>query len=373
MRQVHKLLLVSLLVTGLFGCVSQGGEGQQEVSLKTYQLDVEKGNVFQWPELDILEVTRLEERPQSLIKQAYKLKEYAGKYYIINGQKEVLVFDLNGQYLFTVGRQGKGPGEYLEVRDFCFSPDRKFINILDFQQYHVYSLMDGRFLESKKFQFSPGVNNPIQFAQVGVDHFYYWDFYNSYSNKDPDPDHQMLFEDNQGTFSFYMPFNGIGLGGYRFYEVAPGRYLVNPPRGQYTIYEISNEGIQERYRFEFAGKMKEQEYFEDGHREYVEMYGSGSPLYVWETPTHIQFRYQLDQAFHSALLDVQTGEVLSTGKTIPPFDIRASNDRFIAIIDFPESQRILEGESPNPFKEVVSAYPLTESSNPMIVKFNIKD
>ncbi len=53
-----------------------------------------------------------------------------GEYYFLTISSSVLKFDLNGSFLMPIGKEGKGPGEFLDCTDVSFDPKTKKIYIL---------------------------------------------------------------------------------------------------------------------------------------------------------------------------------------------------------------------------------------------------
>ena len=59
-----------------------------------------------------------------LIGQIDNLVPFDNRYYAGDSQTgKILVFDKKGEYIFSVGRQGRGPGEYTRFLDFTIGPD----------------------------------------------------------------------------------------------------------------------------------------------------------------------------------------------------------------------------------------------------------
>jgi hypothetical protein len=64
--------------------------------------------------------------------------------------KKLFVFDKNGKFLRQIGRTGRGPGEYIQVIDFCIDPERRDIYLLDSGARKVlkYNLDTGEYINS---------------------------------------------------------------------------------------------------------------------------------------------------------------------------------------------------------------------------------
>jgi hypothetical protein len=64
--------------------------------------------------------------------------------------KKLFVFDKNGKFLRQIGRVGRGPGEYIQVLDFCIDPERREIYLLDSgaRKALKYNLDTGEYINS---------------------------------------------------------------------------------------------------------------------------------------------------------------------------------------------------------------------------------
>jgi hypothetical protein len=64
--------------------------------------------------------------------------------------KKLFVFDKNGKFLRQIGRVGRGPGEYLQVVDFCIDTERREIYLLDsgIRKTLKYNLDTGEYINS---------------------------------------------------------------------------------------------------------------------------------------------------------------------------------------------------------------------------------
>lgn len=59
-----------------------------------------------------------------------------GLFYILNGDKQLLVFDNDGLFVRQISSHGGGPGEYEVISDFDVNDDH--IVILDIGKTHFY-------------------------------------------------------------------------------------------------------------------------------------------------------------------------------------------------------------------------------------------
>jgi len=68
----------------------------------------------------------------------------------------ISVFDMHGKFKNKIGKPGQGPGEYISCHDVALVPNSDQIAVLDdkLAKIHYYKI-DGRYLNSVKFEFSP--------------------------------------------------------------------------------------------------------------------------------------------------------------------------------------------------------------------------
>ena len=94
---------------------------------------------------------------------------YHNIYYILvkSGRRQVLVFDKDGNYLHSIGRTGKGKGEYTNIEDFTIDEKNNKIIILAFPSTAFVYDMQGEFLLSKKLD-----NNTLLWNIISNDNGY---------------------------------------------------------------------------------------------------------------------------------------------------------------------------------------------------------
>ena len=95
---------------------------------------------------DEFRVVQLETKPECLIPQYYRLL-ITSKYFVIIGREAVLQFDSEGQFIRTLARQGKGPGEFTDIGAHGITPDESeliFFHWGDREHLTGYNLDTGK-------------------------------------------------------------------------------------------------------------------------------------------------------------------------------------------------------------------------------------
>ncbi|GHT23624.1 hypothetical protein FACS189430_07190 [Bacteroidia bacterium] len=228
---------------------------------------------------------KLEDSEMSIFSSIDKLIIKDNKIYIldITGPKALLVFDMNGKFLYRIGRQGNGPGEYahslinfdvdnnhnvhlydyakrnmmifdengkfiqsfksaFSFNDFCLLPDNKYLLSLD-----IYE----RNNQNKKIMLTSDLQ------KVGLSYF---DFNKDYKN---DKLNIRSFQYNNGDISYMLPVND-------------------------TLFIFNQEGnIYKAYFFDFDGKNMP-ENLKNDYEKAVQARKYGSFRYIFNTPICIK-------------------------------------------------------------------------------------
>jgi hypothetical protein len=91
-----------------------------------------------------------------------RIEKYMDRLYLLNQKqtgKNVLCFNTEGRFLFSIDRYGNGPGEYTYLGDFFIDTKTNNIVVTDEGNEWLYFDMDGSYLYSKK------LSSELQFDQ----------------------------------------------------------------------------------------------------------------------------------------------------------------------------------------------------------------
>ncbi|TKG94493.1 6-bladed beta-propeller [Puteibacter caeruleilacunae] len=94
----------------------------------------------------------LETRKESLFGSIDKFMKYNGFFFILDKvrKKKIFIFDEHGKFVRTIGKIGKGPGEYVNIEDFTIDKRNGNIQILAFPSTVLTYGFNGTFLSSRK-------------------------------------------------------------------------------------------------------------------------------------------------------------------------------------------------------------------------------
>lgn len=148
-----KLYLIFILIIVFNACKNKQEIDtlSQNIHYCNWILDEKKSmGIF----IDSVEYIALETHADGLFKAIDKFLVKNGRYYIFDcfAQNQVLVFSLDGKFLFKVGRKGRAPGEYLRIRNFTVDDHYIYLINNDMNTIMIYN-MEGEFVKQKKIPF----------------------------------------------------------------------------------------------------------------------------------------------------------------------------------------------------------------------------
>lgn len=203
-----------------------------------------------------IEIVPLETRKGCLIDKVKKVVINNEHLYIQNSEINILIFDLNGKFIKSIGKKGRGPGEILSLRDFEIVKDEIFI--LDFQSIKKYTLR-GDFVDQFDFKFFTPKNriccNPLQFSIINGSYYFFGGTFAIDDNSDGN-----LFALYQLNEKFkiqerYFPLKyKLTEDCHRFSKSSNGIVSISPPFGCNDIYEIDSLGLRASYHVDFNDK-----------------------------------------------------------------------------------------------------------------------
>jgi hypothetical protein len=156
---MNRLLLTPILVLLFFSrSAGQSYRAQMDAVRTPFLIDIE-GNISNRKKIKLSSLEKeilyipLETRPECLIDEIYKV-ELNESYIFVSAFTRLLQFDNNGIFIRQIGSQGRGPAEYLSVKDFCIDNERKEVLIISNGRLMTFSF-DGKFKRSDNISFRP--------------------------------------------------------------------------------------------------------------------------------------------------------------------------------------------------------------------------
>ncbi len=198
----------------------------------------------------------LETSPQCLIQKVSKIKFYKKKIFIQDFKDNLFVFDLSGHFLKQIGKKGKGPGEYLSLRDFDIDSAGN-IFILDFLKIIKFDT-DGNFVKKYRFKFAPEDKitcNPLQFTVKEDQGFFIWG--GTFSIKQ-NTNHRLFamydMTPKGRLIERYFPIRYKLVDDFGRFKRYRESVLIDPVFGDNNVYMITGDSIEKKYYINFGKK-----------------------------------------------------------------------------------------------------------------------
>ncbi|WP_439489997.1 6-bladed beta-propeller [Algoriphagus sp.] len=126
---VLKVATVLLLSVGCKGNVEKE-ESETFEGVYTIKLNKDISEYSEISKFEIQDIIQLETNAESLLGKISKVQQIEEQWYI-HSMSKLFVFNTNGDFTYTIGEIGNGPGELSEVTDFWFDSGQKQIIVLD--------------------------------------------------------------------------------------------------------------------------------------------------------------------------------------------------------------------------------------------------
>lgn len=230
---MRKLYIYIVIVCYLFVSCKQHVSESADYPV-SYIINYDSDETFDWySHMDIEKVILLESSDSSIISLVRDCQIIDDKILIQDYKQHVLfVYNHQGKLLYSIKNIGNGPGEYLDIRSFCLSFNKKEIIINDGYKLLFYNLIDGKYLHSIPLDLK--VNNPVRNVMFSscinpLDSVYYlW----------TDMGDHTLYKYNGKEMTGLKPRTHYQLGVKKFIINYEGDYLYCPDYGEFGVSKI---------------------------------------------------------------------------------------------------------------------------------------
>jgi len=313
------------------------------------------------------------------------VKVYRDLIYINSANQQLLVFDLNGNFIREIGKRGQGPGEFIWINDFIFTNDET-IELLDFKKIDSYTL-NGKYIGTiKRFDFlgTDFYLNPDKFCRSFSSGYFLWGGVGGLVDERLREKSSMMYRVNSNMqieseyFDTKYGGGGTSRDRFRYYQ---DKILLTTSNFDYNIYQInSGDSVSIRYSFDFG------KYGFDSSKEDIDLsianehYVSGS--HFEETGRFLYFMFSYQRRVHSLIYSKATGQSFiqsfvpfNNGNEIRLFPVQAvHNDRLIAIVSVYALKLDLERMSRENIGKwgLEEFYRLDNEDNPVLVIYKTK-
>lgn len=252
MKTTGVLASMTFLVCIIIGCHEKKAAGTLSVIKPlTFSRDFDTFD-------DIVDSVKLISLDSSVI-----LSNFLGKIYFTEkgeilaiSNKSIILFDRNGSLVFKKQIAGKGPGEVLHLRDFCYANQSNTVLVLNhLDEVFEYSATDGSFIrkiniENKKSM--PGAN---EICSSGTGTFYLF-FPNPANVEDLDEskDFYCLYEyDMQGKIiDKYLRYKEFCISIFRFSNTRDNTVFIRPLEGENVLRVIRENKVEDFMEIDFG-------------------------------------------------------------------------------------------------------------------------
>ena len=331
----NKIVFTLLLLLLLLSC-SHKKEGSKNESILKINVDP-----LQSTDKDLTDILKniryiqLETSSNCLLNSISKIEIEKEKIFIFTSGRNgnLFCFDLNGKYLFSVGSQGNGPGEYVFLTDFYIDRKLNCIWVGDDARKILKYDLSGNFIEQYKVDFS--INNLFPL---------------------PDDSESMAirlgyYKDKNYSFVIYnLRENKITYAKEQIYEieriVAQSSFFENRKDILYgavfndTIFRLSKEGLEPHILIDFGKYTFSREKLgEKDSKQVIAEFLNPKNKYagfvgaVYENSDFISFRYDFADERFLAIYSKKEKQTVSINK------IRIENQAFDAGMHFLQSYR----------------------------------
>jgi len=170
-------------------------------------------------------------------------------------QRKILIFTEDGKYVNSIDRFGKGPEEYIELRDFKVDSIGN-IYILSYNKILKYNLA-GKFIKDIRLDFPAISKNRIfstHFVIFNENNFFLWQGSTNLTNEDLDNHHALYHIIDNKLERAYFPVSRRILGNFQRFYKCGNYYNMQTITGEDLVYLITEKGVYPNFAVDFGKK-----------------------------------------------------------------------------------------------------------------------
>ena len=205
------------------------------------------------PYIDSVEVVPLETTGKALIGLVGKILLLPNGNVLIKSTASMFMFSPEGKFLFQIGKNGRGPEEYLTIDDVCLSQDARELWILGGCEIVKYSTETGRFIRKTTLEL-PEICNGFDAIASGPGHSAFLYYCPQMDENNFSEDFYCLYRyDEQGRIlQKFLPRKDYGLNIALITQTSDNRYILRPQDSDNICYYLSDSLPVPRVKIDFG-------------------------------------------------------------------------------------------------------------------------
>ena len=243
------------------------------------------------PYIDSVEVVPLETTGKALIGLVGKILLLPNGNVLIKSTASMFMFSPEGKFLFQIGKNGRGPEEYLTIDDVCLSQDARELWILGGCEIVKYSTETGRFIRKTTLEL-PEICNGFDAIASGPGHSAFLYYFPQMDENNFSEDFYCLYRyDEQGRIlQKFLPRKDYGLNIALITQTSDNRYILRPQDSDNICYYLSDSLPVPRVKIDFGKETIKNRYSSD-LQTYLRSDYYKMPVYIYDTRDYFYFSY----------------------------------------------------------------------------------
>ena len=243
------------------------------------------------PYIDSVEVVPLETTGKALIGLVGKILLLPNGNVLIKSTASMFMFSPEGKFLFQIGKNGRGPEEYLTIDDVCLSQDARELWILGGCEIVKYSTETGRFIRKTTLEL-PEICNGFDAIASGPGHSAFLYYCPQMDENNFSEDFYCLYRyDEQGRIlQKFLPRKDYGLNIALITQASDNRYILRPQDSDNICYYLSDSLPVPRVKIDFGKETIKNRYSSD-LQTYLRSDYYKMPVYIYVTRDYFYFSY----------------------------------------------------------------------------------
>ncbi len=243
------------------------------------------------PYIDSVEVVPLETTGKALIGLVGKILLLPNGNVLIKSTASMFMFSPEGKFLFQIGKNGRGPEEYLTIDDVCLSQDARELWILGGCEIVKYSTETGQFIRKTTLEL-PEICNGFDAIASGPGHSAFLYYCPQMDENNFSEDFYCLYRyDEQGRIQQkFLPRKDYGLNIALITQTSDNRYILRPQDSDNICYYLSDSLPVPRVKIDFGKETIKNRYSSD-LQTYLRSDYYKMPVYIYDTRDYFYFSY----------------------------------------------------------------------------------